>query len=135
LTLRVTGHHDHVRDQIIFVTQNAFSTRRQNVGRTRNDGADVTLTATPHEWLALSLGYAYAYSIITSFPSDRTREGKRVPNVSAHQIVGTLTVGTLETAQLTLMARYLSRQYADDLNLQPIADFVVVDASLQRRLG
>ena len=33
------------------------------------------------------------------------------------------------------MGRYLSRQFADDLNMQPIADFVVLDASAQKRLG
>jgi outer membrane receptor protein involved in Fe transport len=33
------------------------------------------------------------------------------------------------------MARYLSRQFADDLNTQPIADFVVLDVSIQRQLG
>ena len=33
------------------------------------------------------------------------------------------------------MGRYLSRQFADDLNQQPIADFVVLDASVQKRIG
>jgi len=32
----------------------------------------------------------------------------------------------------TLQGRYLSRQYADDENRQPVADFVVIDASIQK---
>ena len=40
----------------------------------------------------------------------------------------------LGTVHTTVMARYLSRQFADDLNSQPIADFVVVDLSIQKQL-
>jgi outer membrane receptor protein involved in Fe transport len=29
----------------------------------------------------------------------------------------------------------LSRQYADDLNRQPVADFVIIDASLRKRIA
>jgi outer membrane receptor protein involved in Fe transport len=36
---------------------------------------------------------------------------------------------------MTVMGRYLSRQFADDLNTQPIADFVVMDASIQKQLS
>ncbi|HEX9154181.1 MAG TPA: hypothetical protein VF819_01385 [Nitrospira sp.] len=36
--------------------------------------------------------------------------------------------------EVTIMARYLSRQFTDDLNTQSVADFVVLDASLQRQL-
>jgi hypothetical protein len=35
----------------------------------------------------------------------------------------------------TLQGRYLSRQYADDENRQPIADFVVIDASIHKPLA
>jgi iron complex outermembrane receptor protein len=135
LTLRIVGHHDEVKDQILLVSTSALSQQRQNVGRTRTDGADVTLRARPMRELLVSLGYAYAYSIIASFPQAPNREGKRVPNVSAHQVVMTLTAGRLETVQVTLMGRYLSRQFADDLNAQPIADFVVLDLSIQKQLG
>ena len=36
---------------------------------------------------------------------------------------------------MTVIARYLSRQFADDLNTQPIADFVVVDLLVQEQLS
>lgn len=35
----------------------------------------------------------------------------------------------------TLQGRYLSRQYADDENRQPIADFVVIDASIHKPIA
>jgi iron complex outermembrane receptor protein len=135
LTLRLTGHHDEVKDQILFVTESAFASRRRNVGRTRTRGGDVELTAQPHAMVSLKLGYAYADAIITSFPGNAAREGLRVPNVSRHQVTMGATLGSLETVQLTVMGRYLSKQFADDLNQQAIADFVVVDASLQKNLG
>jgi outer membrane receptor protein involved in Fe transport len=135
LLLRTVGHHDEIKDQILFVSQDRFTARRQNVGRTTTDGGDVTLIAKPADWIGLTIGYAYARSLISSFPQDRSREGKLVPNVSPHQVVMTLTVGTLRTVQMTVMGRYLSRQFADDLNTQPIADFVVMDASIQKQLS
>ena len=135
LTLRLTGHYDEVKDQILFVTESPITARRRNVGRTRTRGGDVELTAQPHALVSFKLGYAYADAVITSFPGNVTREGLRVPNVSRHQVTVGTTLGSLETVQLTVMGRYLSRQYADDLNQQAIADFVVVDASLQKNLG
>jgi outer membrane receptor protein involved in Fe transport len=135
LTLRLTGHHDEVKDQILFVTENALAARRRNVGRTRTRGGGVELTAQPHGLVSLKLGYAYADAIVTSFPGNPSREGLRVPNVSRHQVTLGVTLGSPETVQLTVMGRYLSKQYADDLNTQAIADFVVADASLQKHLG
>jgi iron complex outermembrane receptor protein len=85
--------------------------------------------------VSVNVGYAYAHSIVSRFPGDASREGKRVPNVSPHQVVAGLVVGEPAGWQVTILGRYLSRQYADDLNTQPIADFVVLDASVQRQLG
>src|SRR5207249_1358066 len=84
---------------------------------------------------SLSMGYAFADSVIKSFPGNPAEEGKRVPFVSRHQATIGLTLGRLDWVEVTLMGRYLSRQYADDLNTQPIADFVVLDASAQKRLS
>lgn len=135
LTLRLTGHHDEIKDQILFVTESPLTARRRNVGRTRTRGGDAELTARPHELLTVILGYAYADSVVISFPGSPSREGLRVPNVSRHQVTMGVTLGSLDSVQLTVMGRYLSKQFADDLNTQAIADFVVVDASLQKNLG
>ena len=135
LTFRATGHYETIKDQILFITRNASTAQRQNVGRTSTIGADVDLTFQASEHLSLSAGYAYADSTIISFPPDPAREGLRVPNVSRHQVALGLTLGHPDRIQLTVMGRYLSKQFADDLNTQPIADFVVVDASLQKRIG
>jgi len=135
LTFRATGHYETIKDQILFITRNASTAQRQNVGRTSTIGADVDLKFQASEHLSLSAGYAYADSTIISFPPDPAREGLRVPNVSRHQVALGLTLGHPDRIQLTVMGRYLSKQFADDLNTQPIADFVVVDASLQKRIG
>ena len=92
------------------------------------------LTAKPTEWMQLNLGYAYVHAVITRFAGDPSREGKTVPNVSPHQVTASVTLGDLHSLQVTVMTRYLSRQFADDLNTQPIADFMVVDLSVQKQL-
>lgn len=135
LTLRLTGHHDEVKDQILFVTEGPLTARRRNVGRTRTRGGDAELTWRLHEPVSFTAGYAYADALVTSFPGHASREGLRVPNVSRHQVTMGVTLGSLDAVQLTVLGRYLSKQFADDLNTQAIADFVVVDASLQKNLG
>lgn len=135
LTLRATGHYDEVKDQIVFITQGPLAARRQNVGRARTIGGELDLTFRPIEQLSFTTGYAYADSIITSFMGDATREGKELPNVSRHQVVAGVTFGHPDWAEATILGRYLSRQFADDLNRQPIADFVVVDASVRKKIG
>ena len=109
--------------------------QRQNVGRTRTIGGEAGLTARPWEQVSITAGYAYADSVVTSFPGNPTREGLRLPAVSRHQVTLALTLGHPDRVQVTLLGRYLSRQFADDLNTQPVADFVVLDASIQKKLG
>lgn len=135
LRLRLTGYAEEVTDQIIFVSDGAASATRQNVGRTRSVGAEVDGRLTLHRLVSLRAGYAYTDSTIREFSPDPAREGNRVPNVSTHQVSLRLTLGEPRTLQLTLLGRYLSRQFADDLNRHPIADFVVIDASARRDLG
>ena len=93
---------------------------------------DLSYRVTP--LLSVNLGYAYVDSFISSSPGGPDREGKRVPNVSRHQATFGTTVGQPDWIEATLMARYLSRQFVDDLNTQPVADFVVLHASLRHRI-
>jgi outer membrane receptor protein involved in Fe transport len=134
LDFRATGHYDVVKDQILFVTQGFTSVRRQNIGEGRSVGTDIELKSRLDDWLYVSFGYSFVDAVITSFPGNPSREGLRIPNVSRHQVTAACTIGQPDIIQLTLQARYLSRQFADDLNRQPIADFIVLDASLRKRI-
>ena len=131
---RLSAHRDEVKDQILFLTQGPTAAQRQNVGRTLSTGGALDLSYQVAPLLSLSFGYAYVDSAITSLPGAQDREGKRIPNVSRNQLTAGLTGGRSDWVAVTIMARYLSRQYTDDLNLQPVADFVVLDASLQHEL-
>lgn len=135
LNFRATGHYDVVKDQILFVTQGPTSAVRQNIGEGRSVGADVEMRSRLNDGLFMTLGYSFVDSIITSFPGNPSREGLRIPNVSRHQVTAGFNIGRPSVTQLTLQARYLSRQFADDLNRQPIADFVIVDASLRKQVA
>jgi iron complex outermembrane receptor protein len=132
---RVTGHFDQVKDQILFVTQSSVLAQRQNIGRTRTIGTEADVTWRASSLLTATVGYAYADSTITSFPGNPSREGNIVPTVSRHQVVMGVTVGRPDLVEVTIQGRYLSRQYADDANQQPVGDFVVVDASIQKPIA
>ena len=135
LDFRATGHYDIIKDQILFVTRGPTSVMRQNIGEGRSVGTDVELQGRLDDLLYLTVGYSFVDSVITSFPGNPSREGLRIPNVSRHQVTAALTVGRPDVAQLTLQGRYLSRQFADDLNRQPIGDFIVLDASVRKRIA
>ena len=44
------------------------------------------------------------------------------------------TAGRPDLLELVILGRYLSRQYADDANTQPVAGFFALDASLQHEV-
>lgn len=134
LGVRISGHYDVVKDQILLVTQGPAVSQRQNIGEGRSAGLDAELRSRIYDGLWLSAGYSFVDAVVTRFPGNPGREGLRIPNVSRHQVTAGVTVGSLETLQGTVLGRYLSRQYADDLNRQPVGDFIVLDASLRRRL-
>ena len=131
---RLSVHRDEVKDQILFVTQGPLAAQRQNIGRTLSTGGALDLSYRVTPLLSVNLGYAYVDSFISSFPGSPDREGKRVPNVSRSQVTMGVTAGRHDRLELTILARYLSRQYSDDLNTQPVADFGVLDASLQYQI-
>jgi len=134
LNWRLSVHRDEVKDQILFLSQGPLSAQRQNVGKTLSTGGSIDLSYRLLPSLVLSAGYAYVDSVITSAPGSPDREGKRVPNVSRSQLTVGITAGRPDWLQVTILSRYLSRQYTDDFNTQPVGDFVVIDASLQHHL-
>ena len=134
LRWRVSAHRDEIKDQILFVSQGPSAAQRQNVGKTLATGGALDLSYQVAPLLTLNVGYAYVDSVIRNFPGSPSLEGKRVPNVSASQVTMGATVGRPDLLQLVILARYLSRQYADDLNMQPVGAFFVLDASLQHEI-
>lgn len=135
LILRATAHYNEVKDQIVFVPNSPLSVQRQNIGRTRTFGSELDISIRPWKGLAVTLGYAYADSTIRDFPGNPSLVGKQVPNVSRHQATARATLGNPDLVQLTIMVRYLSQQFTDTLNQQPVADFILLDASLQKNLN
>lgn len=135
VVVRATAHYNDVKDQIAFVPASPLSVQRQNIGRSRTYGSEIDVSIQVWKGLALNVGYAYADSTIREFLGNPSLVGKQVPNVSRHQATARATVGDPNVVQLTVMVRYLSKQFTDALNQQPIADFVLLDASLKKNLN
>ena len=131
---RLSVHRDEVKDQILFVSQGPLAAQRQNVGKTLATGGALDVSYVISPLLSFNAGYAYVDSVIRNVPGSPDREGKRVPNVSRSQVTLGATAGRPDVLELVIMARYLSRQYVDDVNTQPVADFFVIDASLQHEI-
>ena len=135
LRWRLSAHRDEIKDQILFSALKVPSQRdaRTSAGRSRPAGPWTCRTSSV-PLLSLNLGYAYVDSVILNFPGSPDREGKRVPNVSPSQVTMGATAGRPDLLELIILGRYLSRQYADDANTQPVAGFFALDASLQHEV-
>jgi iron complex outermembrane receptor protein len=115
------------------VTPQLITRQRQNLGLTRSRGVEVESEITLSKSVALSAGYQFVDATVVSFPTNRSREGLQIAQVSPHQF-------TFQTRYLrgpwTLAAqgRASSSQFDDDLNQLPLGSYFTADLLLSRRV-
>ncbi len=80
----------------------------------------------------LRLQYLRTHPVVGSAPDSPALEGKRLAQASGQVAVAAVD-WTHGRWQAGAQARYTGRQYEDDLNTLPLADFVTVDVSLGYR--
>ncbi len=123
---RATAFWSEVENLIINVTQTvplpdcpAGTTcrQRQNVDRARIGG------------------YTYTDARVLDSPQQRSLEGKRLAQVPRHGAALTVRYDNPALFTAAVTARYVGRQFEDDLNTLPLGSYVLVDLFLSRRLA
>jgi iron complex outermembrane receptor protein len=139
ITLRLTGFLNFLDDPITNVTLDAplpdGSTRqRQNLGSARVHGLELDARLRFSRALQVQFGYVWARSEVTDAGTMQDLVGKRLAQDPEHRVTATLFYDRPEWFSALLQLRMVGTQYEDDLNTLLMDGYIVVDASISRRI-
>lgn len=132
-TAFITSMEDAISNVTLFSTPSLLTRQRQNAGETRTAGIEVD-AETRIGVLDLNVGYLFADSRLTEFPSNPTLVGKFIPQVPRHQLTFQLRY-PLRSWNFSFQGRAASSQFDDDLNQFRLEPYFQLDAFVSRRLG
>jgi outer membrane receptor protein involved in Fe transport len=125
VTLGATIFYNRLDDAIANVTQSATVRERQNVDAIVAKGVELTAGARAGDFV-LSAAYAYSHSRVEA--PGQTFDGLRPAQSPAHAASATLAREPARGPTLSATARYVSKQYEDDLQTDALRHAFTVDA-------
>jgi outer membrane receptor protein involved in Fe transport len=141
---RATAFWNEVENLIINVTRavplpdcpaGTTCRQRQNVDRARIRGIETELEVRPaRDWRIIG-SYTYTDTEVLDSPQQRSLEGKRLAQVPRHGAALTVRYDNPALFTAAVTARYVGRQFEDDINTLPLGSYVVLDLFLSRRLA
>ena len=132
---RVTGFWNRLKDPVSNVTLALNTRQRQNLGRTRTWGLQTDLEYRPSRRWRFSGAYLLDDSTVQSSPANPALEGNQLAQVAKHKFTVQAAYMNPQAVDVALMGRLVGPQFDDDLNLFRLGSYLVVDATLSRRLG
>ena len=112
-------------------TPNLITRQRQNLGRIRARGAEISVAARLTKGWQISGEYLLTDSTVIRFPVNTSLEGLRVPQIAKYQV--NLQVSYINRNWTAgLQARFVGKQFEDDQNTLPLARFFTMDAEVSR---
>ena len=138
LVLRGSYFYDIITDPVSNVTLTSTPTLitrvRQNLGRTRSQGVDVSAQTKISKTITLETAYQYSAAVVLSFPANALLVGLNVPQVPRNVATSQLRYSNPKILTFAMQARYVGKQFDDDQNQFPLNGFFTADAYLSRRL-
>ena len=141
---RATAFWNEVENLIINVTRvvplpdcpaGTTCRQRQNVDRARIRGIETELEwRLARDWRIVG-SYTYTDTAVLDSPQQRSLEGKQLAQVPHHGAALTVRYDNPRLFTAAVTARYVGRQFEDDLNTLPLGSYVLVDLLLSRRLA
>jgi outer membrane receptor protein involved in Fe transport len=140
---RATAFWNEVEDLIANVTLvnrlpdcpvGTICRQRQNLDRARIRGVETELEWRPaRDWKVIG-GYIFTDAQVVDARQQRTLEGKRLAQVPRHGASLTVRYDNPALFTAAATARFVGRQFEDDLNTLTLGSYVLVDLFLSRRL-
>jgi len=140
---RATAFWNDVRDLVINVTQvnplpdcpvGTICRQRQNVDLARIRGIETELELRPaRDWRIIG-SYTYTDTEVIDSPQQRSLEGKRLAQVARHGAALTVRYDNPALFTAAVTARYVGKQFEDDLNTLLLGSYVLVDLFVSRRV-
>jgi outer membrane receptor protein involved in Fe transport len=138
LVLRGSYFYDIITDPVSNVTLTSTPTLitrvRQNLGRTRSQGVDVSAQTKISKTITLETAYQYSAAVVLSFPANALLVGLNVPQVPRNVATSQLRYSNPKILTFAMQARYVGKQFDDDQNQFPLNGFFTADAYLSRQL-
>ncbi len=129
--IRGNFYYTQVEDAVSNVTTNTTPTlifrQRQNAGETRVRGLEIEAETRISDF-NFSVGYLLADAEFSDFPSNRTLEGLRIPQVPLHQFTFQTRYANKQGWSFSLQGRASSEQFDNDLNTLRLEPFFQLDA-------
>ena len=136
-SIRITGFLTSIDRAVANVTISStpslITRQRRNAGETRTAGieADASTRLGP---IDLNVGYLFADSRVTAFPSNPPLVEKLIPQVPRHQLTFQARY-PVRSWTVSFQGRAASEQFDDDLNQFRLEPYFQLDAFVSRRLG
>jgi outer membrane receptor protein involved in Fe transport len=138
VVLRGSYFYDIITDPVSNVTLTSTPTlitlERENLGRTRSEGVDVSAQTRITQTITLETAYQYSAAVVLSFPANASLVGLTVPQVPRNVATSQLRYSNPKILTFAMQARYVGKQFDDDLNQFPLNGFFTADAYLSRRI-
>ncbi len=138
LTIRGVAFWSEIVDPIANVTlattPNLITRQRQNLGRIRARGVEVSAQVQLPKGLQISGEYLLTESTVIKFPANVALEGLRVSQIPMNQV--NVQLGYVNRNwNAGLQGRFVGEQFEDDQNALPLARFFTLDAEVSRRVS
>jgi outer membrane receptor protein involved in Fe transport len=131
VVVKATGFYNHLSNAIGNVTlpmplADGATRMRQNFGTARITGVELEASWRPSTTWTFAVAETYMHSTVTDASDAPNLVGNRLAQDPRVRATGALTYSGL--VDVTAQARYLGRQFEDDLNTLPIGSVVLLDA-------
>jgi outer membrane receptor protein involved in Fe transport len=141
---RVTAFWNDVQDLVANVTlttrlpdcpAGTTCRQRQNLDLARIRGVETELELRPARDWRIIAGYIFTDTEVIDAPQQRALEGKRLAQVPRHGASLTVRYDNPALFTVAATARFVGRQFEDDLNTLPLGSYVLLDLFVSRRIA
>jgi outer membrane receptor protein involved in Fe transport len=129
-----------VENVTLSVTPALITRQRQNLGKTRSRGVNLSSSQNLTHTLSLTEGYEFTNATILSYPASASLVGLRIPEVPRHEVTFQVryanpgAASPLARFNVGLQGRAESSAYDDDVNALRLNPYFALDATVSRRV-
>jgi outer membrane receptor protein involved in Fe transport len=125
---------DSIANVTLATTPALITRQRQNLGAIRARGFEVSAVAKPSRHWEFAGEYLLTDSTVLRFPANKKLEGLFVPQVPRNQLNLQLSYSNRGWTAAT-QARFIGKQFDDDLNTLPLRSYFTADAQISRAVS
>ncbi len=125
---------DSIANVTLSTTPALITRQRQNLGAIRARGIELSAVTKPSRHWEVAGEYLLTDSTVLRFPANRKLEGLFVPQVPRNQLNLQISYTNHGWTAAT-QARFIGKQFDDDLNTLPLRSYFTADAQISRAVS